>query len=427
MRLSWKYKLTSGALQFTIFISVVIALLLAAVVLVFYTHRFFIQQSKSIVQNIQLTDTGISSLILQDQITTDTTSISIPEQEQSQHIITHLSQWGLFEKAFVRTTHRKKQFTKCALLGNRTLQGDRPALYLQEMYSPLVVVGNTKIEGDAMLPGQGVQPGNIGGNSYYGKQLTYGKVDKSISELPKLKYDYKQLFSNYIKYYEPPQGRYISLGNSRKIFNSFNSSEEGFYSDSSIVLKGVTIYGNIKIRSATKIIVKNTADLKDIILIAPVIEIEDGVRGNFQAIASIYIKVGKECQLAYPTALVLVPGDDRSPLSYDIDNKIAIDKGTVIRGSVCYFNIAQPNEDFKVNIFADETSSVKGEIYCEGNLELKGSVLGTVYTRYFVANEDGSIFVNHLYNGSISSKDLPEVFGGLFFNEGQKSVMKWMY
>lgn len=430
MKFNWKHKLRSGALQFTVFISVVIALILAGVILLAYTHRFFIEQSKAIVDNIQLADSGIASLKAQQIISPDTVSLVLPELREQQLVQTNLSHWGIFEKAFVKSTHRKKQFLKCALMGTGLKTSERPALYLMETFNPLAVVGNTKIKGTVLLPSQGVRPGNISGNSYYGTQLIYGDIHKSDTLLPKLKFDYKPQLKYYLYQYEPQNvSAFIPLEQRGKITNSFQTPGKGYFSKASLVLENTSINGNIIIRSSERITVRNTATLKDIILSAPIIIIEDGVSGNFQAIADTTIKIGKDCSLSYPSALIMVEKENGSEvLSNEFENKIFVDTGSVIRGSICYFDTKRGGRDFKVNILIDTGSFVKGEIYCDGNLELKGSsVVGTVYTKNLVANEGGTTFVNHLYNASINNEELPESFGGILLENQSKSVMKWLY
>jgi len=422
------YKLRAGALQFTVFISVIIAILLAGVLLLAYTHRFFIEQSKAIVENIQLSDSGMAALLGEVSAGTDTLSIAVPNAREEQLLTVHLSHWGLFELGYIKTTHRQKEFVKCSLLGSSIKTKNRPALYLNETFKPLAVVGETRIEGDAYLPEQGIRPGNISGYSYYGTEMIFSTIKKSTTDLPKLKYDYNKELDYYISIYEPEnEQEYIPVNVGAKTINSFKQPVKGYYSPETIVLEAVSIQGNIIIRSAEKIIVRKTATLKDIILAAPVIIIEDNVQGNFQAIANTTIKVGKNCSLSYPSALVLLKKETTAIQQPDqFLNKISIDQSTIIRGSVCYLTKV-PESDYKVNILINKFSSVEGEIYCVGNLELRGNVSGTVYTNQFLTNDSGSVFVNHLYNARIISTKLPEAFGGLLLDHESKSVMKWLY
>lgn len=435
MKLNWKYKLHSGALQFTIFISVIIALLLAGIILLAYTHRFFIEQSKAIVDNIQLSDTGIALLQRQEALSNDTLTVPLIDPRENQSVKTYLSQWGIFEKGIAISTHRNKKFTKTALLGSCCFSSARNTIYLSENFSPLSLVGSTQIYGNAVLPAQGLRPGYILGNSFNGGPLIHGKTDKSATFLPKLKYDYKQILSFYLTEYEPKgSGDFIPLGGQKKIVNSFTQPTTGYFSKQSIILENVLLQGNIIIRSSEKITVKRTAVLKDIILAAPEIIIEDDVQGNFQAIADTSLKVGKNCKLQYPTALILLEKENTivNPMqSFEArfyNNKIFIDSGCTVKGSICYFNTTMQERDFKVNIYIGEKSQVKGEIYCEGNTELKAcTIYGSIYTNYFISNEGGTTFVNHIYNTTIDSEKLPESFGGLLFDKQSKSVMQWLY
>jgi hypothetical protein len=422
-------KLKSGALQFTVFIAVLIALLLGGLLLYAYTFLYFKEQSKASIENIQLSDTGINYLLKQKEVSSDTVKLDLVTHE-NESIHVYLSQWGVFEKAFVKTEHRKKFFNKVAVIGNLINADLSPTLFLQETYNPLTVVGNTKIKGNAYLPSQGVKPGYISGQSYYGTQLIYGKIEKSGLKLPSLNKSYRDQILFYSKSYTPTaEAGFISVTGNRKVVNSFKQKTKNAYSKGQIVLGDVSISGNIIIKSDTLIKITKAAQLKDVILIAPIIEIEAGTTGNFQAIASKKIKVGKDCKLNYPSALVLFQ-DNISIETVSInefDNQIFIDSGSLVSGCVCYFQTKEFTSDFKTQIVLEEKSKIKGQVYCESSFELKGTVSGAVYTRQFIANQAGSIFVNHIYNGVIENENIPKLFSGLLFENEPKIIMKWLY
>ena len=54
-------------------------------------------------------------------------------------------------------------------------------------------------------------------------------------------------------------------------------------------------------------------------------------------------------------------------------------------------------------------STVVGEIYCDKNFELSGTVKGSVLTKGFIANQFGSVYKNHIYNGKIIAGDFLEI------------------
>lgn len=422
-------KLKSGALQFTVFVAVLIALLLSALILYAYTFIYMKEQSKGAIENIQLSEIGIAYLLEQQEFNADTVSVDFQKNE-NQSVKVNLSGWGIFEKAFVVSQFRKKIFKKTAIIGTLINSEDSPTLFLQETQNPLTIVGKTTIKGNVFLPTQGVKAGYIAGNSYYGNQLIYGSVKNSTTALPKLNSRTLESVSFYLRDYKPLKPEdYINLESNQRIAVSFKENTKGSYSKNAIVLQNREITGNVIIKSDTLIRVKNTAILKDMILIAPNFEIEDGVVGNFQVIASKRITVGKMCKLNYPSALVLYQDNKTSPslvTSTIFENKIFIDSGSIIRGSVLYFQTKEIS-DFQTQIVLEKDSRIKGQVFCNGNFELRGTVSGSVYTKQFMANQAGSIFVNHIYDGVIENENIPAVYGGILLENEPKTIMKWLY
>ncbi|WP_396146024.1 hypothetical protein [Flavobacterium sp.] len=422
-----KNKVYSGALQFTIFIGVIIALLLAGLVMLQNTHTYFIEQSKATVENIQLANSGINHLLNQKTTLKDT--LTLPElTNENQKVEVQLSNWGIFEKGIVKTTHRKKIFYKSALLGTKITKEKRPSLYLQDNYKPLVVVGKTVLKGLVYIPSQGISPGYIAGESFFGSQLVEGVIKNSIKKLPELNSMYKELGEVFENNTEFSEENYLGWDNTSKIINSFLKPTKIMYQKGIIELDGTSITGNIIIKSDELVKIKKTAVLRDVIIIAPIVEIEDEVVGTFQVITNKRITVGKNCKLNYPSALVLIQEKESvaNLNSNPLDYHIQVEKNTQILGTICFLKSIKEN-DFKTQITLSEEAIVKGEIYCQGNLELKGKVVGSVYTEQFIVNAAGSIFINHLYNGQIVNDDFPESFSGLLFKDNLKSVAKWMY
>ena len=424
-----KLKLKSGALQFTVFIAVLIALLLAGLILYAYTFIYMKEQSKGAIENIQFADIGIQSLLEQKELSLDTAQIDFIKKE-NQSIKTNLSQWGIFQKGIVVTQFRKKKFTKTAIIGSLINADLSPTLFLKETHNALTVVGTTSIRGIAYLPTQGVNSGYIAGNSYYGSQLIYGSIKKSTAELPKPEKTVLEALDNYIKTYKiETQQDYIDLNASSGIINSFKSRTKGYYSQNPIVLENKIISGNIIIKSETSIKIKKTALLTDVILIAPIIEIEDETTGSFQAVASKKITMGKKCNLIYPSALVLSQDNKNSAneiSTIPFDNQIFIDAGSTVRGTVCYLQTKEI-ADFQTQIVLEKEAKIKGQVYCNGNFEIKGTVSGSVYTKQFVANQSGSIFMNHVYNATIENENVPKFYGGVILEQEPKTVLKWLY
>ena len=169
------FKVRAGALQLTMFIVVVIALLLAAIIILMHTHKTFKVQTDFVIETINNTDKGIN-YTLQNKLQLNDTILVNLQDEAYKTLKVHRDFWGVFEKVTAVSNIKNKTFKKIALVGASLPNINRTALYLEEQNRPLVVVGNTKIQGDAYLPRQGVRTGNISGHSYYGNQLVYGTV-----------------------------------------------------------------------------------------------------------------------------------------------------------------------------------------------------------------------------------------------------------
>ncbi|MGX7666048.1 hypothetical protein [Flavobacterium pedocola] len=423
----WNKKIKSGALQFTVFIGVLIALLLSGLILYAYTFFYTKEQSKGAISNILIVNSAFNFLLQDSDVLSDTLTLN-QFSSGNQSLKYNLSQWGLFEKATVIAEHRKKRFVKTAFLGGNVQVNQSPSLFLQENQNPLSVVGNTMIKGTVFLPSQGVKPGYISGQSYYGSQLVYGQVKKSTTKLPELKKSYFERLMLYSKTNGNEIMKDVSEIPQLKSFNSFKNKTIHFYSKTPITLSDNLITGNIVIKSDTQIRVKRSSVLKDVIIVAPEIEIEDGVEGNFQAIASKQIKVGKECRLKYPSALVVLDEADNSISENQMHKNISIDERSSIDGYVCYFSMKELQEsNFKPQVVLMEEASVRGQVYCMGNFELKGRVEGTVYTQQFIVNAGGSIYLNHIFNGNIQGFEKLDYFGGLLFKDTPKTILKWCY
>ena len=200
------------------------------------------------------------------------------------------------------------------------------------------------------------------------------------------------------------------------------------YSNTELNLFNVKFIGNIIIQSKIKIKVSASTVLKDVILIAPEIEIEATTKGVFQAIATENITVGKNCELKYPSALVILAEDSIEENDSQENKKqhIFIDENTIVKGMVCYFQDTTNNK-FEPQIILTENTTIEGFVYCEQQLELLGNVYGSMYTSGFITKQFGSVYQNHIYNGTISSTKLLNEYVGFPFENLESKVVKWLY
>ena len=427
--MSW-LKLKAGALQLTLFIIVIIVVLLMTFILLIHTHKQFRIQSDFKVDTVRAANLGINFALHNQIRLEDTTRISL-EDEDYKSLKVCRNFWGAFERVTSVSQLKNNRFQKSALIGSSQKNDIRSVLYVQDNDRPLILVGNTKIEGLAYLPKQGVKSGTISGQSYNGSQLIYGKQNVS-NILPKLDNEMltslKKVQGIHLGY---NQEQFLNLKDGQHYSNSFLKPLQIIFSNDVLNLTNVQLTGHILIQSRSKIVVHYSAKLTDVILVAPEIEIQNNVIGSFQAIASNKIIVENNVELNYPSALIVNEKEEnnQSRLSnnqFQQENGIVIGDKTTIKGQVVYLGQEIPN-NYKVQIEIKEQAILFGELYCNQNTELKGKVYGTVYTNNFLVNKFGSIYQNHLYDATINIKELPQEYVGLSFLNSEKKILKWLY
>jgi len=418
-------KVKAGALQLTMFIVIVIALLLTAFIILINTHKRLNIQTDFVLETIGNANKGIGLVIESDIRLNDTTNINLRD-EDFKNLKVHLSYWGLFEKVVSSSKIKTNTFKKMALIGALQPQTNRTVLYVEDQNKPLVLVGNTKIQGLVYLPRQGVRTGNISGHSYYGSQLIYGMAKES-GKLPEiLKETLEQLKIIQNKVDGIDQNQFLDLSKTKTYQNSFLNPIQVIFSNSELTLSDVSITGHILIQSKTKIVVEASSTLTDVILIAPEIEIKNNTKGAFQAMATKEITIGENCSLSYPSAFVL--NEDVKIVNNNTSNNqtpfIKVGKGSNLKGVIVYWG---ETKNYMAQVFIDEGVTITGEVYCNQNLELLGTVHGSVFTSNFIANQSGSSYQNHVYNATMSIDSLPQEYVGLTFENSNKGVMKWLY
>jgi len=414
-------KLNAGALQMVTFIIVVIALLLSSVLILVHIHKQFRLQTDHVVESIHLVDRAMNYSLTHNLNNQDTTSVSVfDESYKSLKVKTDF--WGVFEKVFAESQIKHKKINRIALVGQQPTQ-ERTSLFLKDNKKALVIVGQTKIEGLTYLPKRGVKTGNIQGQSYYGTSYIYGSV-KDSRGFPELDKALKEHLWTYIapSFLHQKGVQLIDLASGEKIINSFKNKLQLAYSHKGITLSAVEVDGHIIIKSDTKISVEDTATLNDVILIAPIIEIRKNVQGVFQAFATKMITTAENVKLGYPSALVLF-GENKVESE---DHVLEIKSNGYIKGSIMYLgNPIANNYDAQIKI--NNNAIIEGEVYCERNLELRGTVLGSVYTNNFIVKESGTTYQNHLFNAKIGINHLSQEYVGVVSANNTKGIVKWLY
>ena len=307
--------------------------------------------------------------------------------------------WGAFKVVVAKTRHNNRKISKSAMIGLE-IDDNLPALYLPDNNQALKLIGDTKIEGIAYLPERGLERGYIAGKNYMNDKLLYGEQKKSEKYLPKIKALYQNLsLESFIKDTKKIEGI------TKDTIFDFDQPTSLYTSIEPIYLEK-SIKGNIIIHSFDSIYVSSKCKLENVILISPKVRFEKGFIGSVQVIAHDQIICEEGVRLTYPSTLVL----NETKMNIDKTNsRIILKENVQVRGGILLLSQAS-NFRKPIRLKIDEKSLVAGIIYNQGETEIKGKVIGHLYTASFNLIAGGGEYSNHLLDVFISSEKLPKEF-----------------
>jgi hypothetical protein len=413
-------KIKASALQFAILVSTIVAILLASFITLSYTHQFFKTQSKFISQTIEQANKGIAYNLRPQNEFQD----SIILEENNVHSVIKKSLWGGFEKTDASAKTKTKSYTKIALIGSK-VSLPRKSVIVSDREYPLKLVGNSRLEGDALVNEKGILPGYIATQGFDGEKLVYGSIKQNSGVLPEIDPQWIQNIYKNLKYLPSNSDQFILQNSINE--NSFFNNTQYLYQKGKIVLNE-KYSGNIVIKSDTEVTITSNSQLKDVTVIAPRINIQKGFHGAASFIATNRIFIDESVVLSYPSAIINLNEEDQVELpSSAMEAAIFVSDNSIINGVLVYRTKTILNSKLSTNIHIAKNALIKGLIYCEGNVELSGTIMGSIYTMRFIANEHGSKYPNHIFNGKVLGNDIHAEFCGLPFKNSQKGILKWLY
>lgn len=397
-------KIKGSILQYAVVTAILIFFLVLSIVLLSHIQRFFRLQSQSFLEGISAVNEQIDAALQSDFVITESDLSTIK-----------MDYLGAFQRVTASGSLKNSPYKKTALIGSLS----DAALYLSDNNQPLVLVGNTSIKGNAYLPSAGVKAGSIAGVYFYGNKLIDEPVYTSRANLPKLN-------TGFLKRLDSIQSEVFiynkEISNIEDLStNSFLESEQVVY-DNQPILITQNLVGNIIVISQSEIEIDEVANLKDITLIAPTVKVKSGFSGSVHIIASDSITIEKNVTLDYPSSLIV---NEKRNIEQSF-SVISIAANSKINGSILYIK----NTDHKrqeSNVLLAKDALVVGAVYCEANLELLGTVTGSVLTQQFISKQKGSIYLNHILDGTISNELNALSVGALPLENEEKTIIKWLY
>lgn len=409
-------RLKSSSIYYALFLSVIFGLFLGGMILFSSLNRQFSAQLD--VRDILLDNA--KSGIEYGQANYQELKVNEPQEiqlfgEGIDSVRIEKKQWGAFTIISSTAHHNKWSRSKVALSGQMNNPSD-PNLYLVDQGRPFSLCGATKLEGKCMIPKAGVKRAYIEGKNYQGDKMIYGTTGVSERSLPAVSPDFISNISastGEIRIWENDQD---------SVVNSF--AEEGihFIDDNFTSLENIYLSGQIIIESKDSIYVSASAQLDHVILKSPVIYIEKGFIGTAQFLATERIVLEEEVTLLYPSVVGIIESD----FSKEKNAQITIGEKSHVIGSV--FALSEnPNFRLPVQLSIEKEAEVDGLVYCQGRVQLKGTVKGNLFTQKFYLETAASKYENHLLDAKILNA-LPEdfVYISLFENANPLTQIQWL-
>lgn len=414
----------AGALYYAIFISFLVALLGGFFIMnvwMHYAHTQIILTGQRLVRNVN------SALLMAEEIPSlvpDNSSTEVDLFNDGNDLVSITkTTWGGYCMIKTESAAKYSRKSNIALVGKDIFKSEKIALYMVDKGQFLSVCGMTVIKGDSYLPKSGVRRAYIEGKSFLGTKLVDGKILNSKDELPSLNTQMIGSNRQYLNGQESISDSLVDMNFLLKvdtIKNSFYRKTLAFFSSKWVTLSNKVLLGNLRIISTKGVTISNSVQAKDIIVYAPKIEIERGFSGNLQLFATDTILVNDGVRLFFPSFLAIP--ETQNHIAY-----ISIGKDCNVLGDVL-LSFKGDTKNNKLECLLNAGSTITGRIYCDGKLEIKGAVNGTVYTSSFILRTLGSTYANHLLDAVINFNVLPEYYSGSLMNENieRYKTVKWL-
>ena len=315
--------------------------------------------------------------------------------------------------------------SNAALIGLKPHPTRKVSLYLADNNRALSLCGETLIKGLCYLPRQGPKRAYIEGKSFVGTQLIHGGIKQSDRQLPKGQTELLEKIEDYMngRFFRDDSVVDFQTFPKKQLQHSFFKKSLLLYSINPIYLRDCKYSGNIIIASLRSIDVDSLSQLEGVMLFAPKITIRGGFTGSLQAFAEDTLYVNKEAHLQYPSALGLINSNVTSHAFIQLGEKAQV-KGMV------FSSTRETRRSNKANIFIHKDAVITGQAYCNGKIEMKGKVYGSLYVHTFVLNTPSSAYENHLLDVEINADKLPPQFAGVLVSDNKdqnKGIAKWLY
>jgi len=416
-------KIKAGALYYTVLISFIITSILSAILLInYFQNRYLDIQlmqdriNRNVKSAIELVMSNPSLVNYNEPVSLDLFD------EGMDSVKVCKKRWGGYDLLVSSASWRNYHAQNTALCGIDLLNTDSTALYLADENIYLSVCGETYLNGNCFLPKLGVRRATIEGKFYKNEKEVFGRVTPSKKNLPLAGKGIREFVKTFTTDTLFNSDSIMPISEVRKEQRNISFAREPLviYSNKALYLKNQEFRGNIIILADEGIRVASTSKLENIILISPRINFDKGFDGSVQAFASDSLVVGDECYLRFPSLVGLV--------NNNINHVgITIGYNATIAGGVFLFQEYKPPKPSKISI--GEESLIFGQVYCNGMVQIMGSIYGSLYCVRIYMQTRAAYYENHLLDATINFMDIPKNFVGYnLFNDKNNNmeIIEWL-
>ncbi|WP_090603082.1 hypothetical protein [Parapedobacter koreensis] len=423
--------LRAGALLFALLIAVIIGVMTAGLLLLLQYHRQYAAHTLRQERLQRHLASATNLLLTSEPVEGGDTVIRSLFDDGRDTVALVRRPWGVFDVGLAYAYDTRDTLANAFLMGRILTATERYALFLADEYRPLSISGKTRIHGDAFLPEAGIRKAYIENQAYASEEVIYdGAIRHSTTELPALNSAILGRLAPYLQHDDTTEWKraaedWYGMDASDSLAQLFANTPRLLYSRDSITIRGMPITGQVLLVADSLISVSADAVLDNVLLFAPHIRFADGFSGRLQAFARDSLVVGRGCAFAYPSVLGLV-NIPKDSLIHEFQPMITIDSASVVNGLV--FSHFPGSEQLLANIKLAKETTVNGQVYADGLLELRGTVKGITLCRRFTLQTPSSLYENFVLGGVMDYTRLsPHYAGSPLLNTGrQGKVLEWL-
>lgn len=303
-------------------------------------------------------------------------------------------QWGAYLLVETQAKNNRQVLSQTGLFGSFATPDT--ALYVVDSDRPIGLAGMVDFKAAAYFPKAGVKTAFIdGAGSSLSSQSTSFIRTSGKQMKPCGQQFNERLLATLNKVFESTDSL---AGLERGELNQPFSARTLVISSGNLNLAGYKLSNNIKLVARHEIVVDESSQLDNVLLVAPKVRISKGFKGTVQVIASDSIIVGDGCLLTYPSSLTLI-----SHQSTDTRLKgIFVGEQCRVEGSLLAINHA--NEQSRVIVCTKKDCVVYGLVYSSDYAGFQGNLFGTLYCSKLLLQTPSAVYENHLMNCSIDPK-----------------------